>query len=90
MKAQEEKLENNGYDLDDCDILLIDDEAYKDALVGVTSDMRAVYDEDIMVQEFAKYNNCSEEDALDFIEYNVIRSLPYYYDRAPIIFNRLE
>ena len=26
-----------------------------------------------------------EIDAIEFIEYNTIRSLPYLYDRAPIV-----
>lgn len=43
-----------------------------------------------MVEEFAEYNKCTTEEALDYIEYNVIRALPYYYDRAPIVFRRLE
>lgn len=90
MKRQEEKLENNGYDLEECDILLIDDDCYCDSLVGITDDNRAVYDEDMMLEEFAEYNKCTMEEALDYIEYNVIRALPYYYDRAPIVFRRLE
>ena len=90
MKAQEEKLENNGYNLEEYDILLIDDECYNDSLVGVTNDERAVYDEDIMVEEFSKRYNCSPENALEYIEYNVIRALPYYKGKAPVIFRRLE
>lgn len=60
MKRQEEKLENNGYDIEDSDILLIDDDAYCDSLVGVTDDSRAVYDKDTMIVEFAKHHDCSE------------------------------
>jgi len=89
LKRQESKLEDNGYVLEDEDILLIDDDAYCDSLVGVTDDRRAVYDKDTMVEEFAKYHNCSEEEALEFIDFNVIRALPYYYEKAPIVFNRL-
>ena len=89
MKRQEEKLADNGYDLEESDILLIDDECYCDALVGITDDDRAVYDEDLMVEEFSKFHKCTPEEALEFIEYNVIRALPYYYEKAPIIFDRL-
>lgn len=89
MKRQEEKLENNGYDLEGSDILLIDDDCYCDSLVGVTDDSRAVYDKDMMVEEYAKHYHCLLEEALEFIDYNVIRALPYYYEKAPIIFNKL-
>ena len=90
MKRQEEKLIDNGYDLEEASILLIDDDAYCDSLVGITDDYRAVYDMDLMVEEYAKHYECPPEEALEFIEYNVIRALPYYYEKAPIIFNRLE
>ena len=90
MKRQEEKLENNGYVLEDEDILLVDDDAYYDSLVGVTDEGRAVYDKDVMVEEYSKHYSCSPEEALEYIDYNIIRALPYYYERAPIIFNRLE
>ena len=88
MKRQEQKLEDNGYVLEDDDILLIDDDAYCDSLVGVTDNGIAVYDKDIMVEEFAKHYNCSTEQALDYIEFNVVRALPYY-ENAPILFNKL-
>ena len=30
-------------------------------------------------------DNITEEEAIDFIDYNTIRSLPYYGENAPII-----
>ena len=89
MKRQEEKLEENGYDLEDADILLIDDDAYCKSLVGITDDNRAVYDKDMMVEEYSQHYQCSPEEALEYIEYNVVRALPYYYDKAPILYNTL-
>lgn len=89
MATQTDKLEENGYDLESYDILLIDDDAYYDSLVGVTDDSRAVYDMDIMVEEYSKHYNCTPEEALEYIEYNIIRALPYYHNSAPVIFNRL-
>ena len=89
MKQQEQKLEDNGYNLEDEDILLIDDEAYNESLVGVTDDGQAVYDKDLMVEEFSKHHGCSQEDALEYIDYNIVRALPYFGEKAPILFNRL-
>ena len=89
MKRQEQKLEDNGYVLEDEDILLIDDDAYCDSLVGITDEGRAVYDKDKMAEEYAAAYKCSYEEAMEYIEYNVVRALPYYYERAPILFNRL-
>ena len=38
-----------------------------------------------MIAEFMETNNVTEEEAIDFIDYNTIRSLPYYGDNTPIV-----
>ena len=53
MRTQKEKLEENGV-MDDDIIIIDDDEAFCDALVGVSDDMRAVYDEELMVKGICK------------------------------------
>lgn len=50
-------MENNGY-IDE-EIMIIDDDAYCESLIGVSSDMRAVYDRCIMIDEFAKHHECT-------------------------------
>lgn len=37
-----------------------------------------------------KETNLSEEEAIDWVNYNTIRALPYMGDRAPIIMYSLE
>ena len=81
-------MENNGY-IDE-EIMIIDDDAYCESLIGVSSDMRAVYDRCIMIDEFAKHHECREDEAMEFIDFNVLRALPYYGNKAPIVFDRLE
>ena len=44
---------------------------------GVTHDDRTVYDFDKMVECLMNQDNMSEEEAIEFIEYNTIRALPY-------------
>ncbi len=48
-----------------------------------------MYDYDKMVEYLVETDNMSEEDAMEFIDYNTIRSLPYYQG-APIVFRSLE
>ena len=56
------------------------------SIVGLTEDKRIIYDYDLMVQEFAKDSNVSWAEAIEFIEYNTIRSLPYIKEQVrPII-----
>lgn len=54
---------------------------------------RFVYDYDLLVQAFADDFKDSEDpytDAVEWVDYNVVRSLPYYGDRAPVILYKNE
>lgn len=84
----ESMLEANGYDPGE--IILLKDESYDSALIGVTTDGRAVYSYRKMVDWYMEKNDCNEEDAMEWIDYNTIRSLPYAGEMAPIIVNEFE
>lgn len=63
--------------------------SYDTALIGVTDDNRAVYDFDLMVGWLVETQDFTQEDAIEWIEYNTIRALPYMGSDAPIIMYRL-
>ena len=63
---------------------------YDDAVIGVTEDGRVVYDFDKMVECLQRDDGMTEEEAIEFIEYNTIRALPYAGATAPIIVYRLN
>ena len=71
------------------EVLLFEDPCYDSAFVGISDDDRAVYDYDLMVEYLVEHDGMSPEDAVDFIEYNTIRALPYYANH-PIVFRRFE
>lgn len=75
-----EYLESIGYE----DVIVFDDYGIK-TLIGVDSENRAVYDYDKMVEWMMDVGDCDYEDAVNCIEYNTIRSLPYIGDKAPIV-----
>lgn len=82
-----EKLVENGYE----DVIIFSDDSYDDALIGVSSDGRAIYDFDLMVQWLMEQDNMDYTEAVEWIEYNTIRSLPYVGDAAPIVmYNLIE
>ena len=81
-----ERLEERGYE----DVVIFENYSYDDALIGVTEDNRAVYDFDKMVEWLCNKEGFSPEDAIEWIEYNTIRALPYAGEDAPIIMYRLE
>ena len=77
---------DNGYE----DVVIFENESYDSALIGVTEDNRAVYSYEKMVEWYMEKNQCSEEDAIEWIDYNTIRALPYIGERAPIVMYELN
>lgn len=75
--------------IEDCSIEeavnLLENHTYDKSIVGITEDGRLIYDFNKMVAEFARDEKCSEEEAIEWLEYNTLRAVPYLGDRAPII-----
>ena len=80
-----ERVLDAGYE----DILLLEDYSYDDALIGVTEDDRAVYDYEKMVAWLVETAGLEEMEAIEWIDYNTIRALPYFGDKAPLILHPL-
>lgn len=77
----EERLLDAGYD----GIKYLTNYSYDDALIGVTDDGRAVYNYELMIEWLMNEEGWTDEEAVDFIEYNTIRAIPYFGEGAPII-----
>ena len=60
-------------------------DGYNNALIGTTHDGRLVYDYNKLVESIVRNDGMSELEAVEYIEYNIIRSLPYLGNEAPII-----
>lgn len=70
------------------DVIVFENPDYDGCILGISIDNRAIYSLEKMVAWYCKNNGCSFEEALEFIEYNTIRALPYQQN-APIILNDL-
>ena len=81
----EKKLLENGYE----GVKFLTNYSYDTALIGVTTDDRAVYDFDLMVQWLMDEEGFTEEEAFEWIEYNTNRALPYMGADGPIVMYRL-
>ena len=77
----EEKLLNAGYE----NVKYLVDYSYDDALIGVSEDGRAVYDFEKMVDWLIENVGLSDNEAVEWIEFNTIRAIPYFGEGAPII-----
>jgi len=70
--------------------LVFDNASYDNSIVGVTTDNRVVYDYNKMIVELMEDEGWSYDDAVDWIEFNTIGSLPYAGEKAPIIMYGIE
>lgn len=67
------------------DTIVFDNPNFDNSIIGVTTDGKAVYDYDKMVAELMEDDDISEQEAIDFIDYNTIRAIPYAGEMAPVI-----
>lgn len=63
---------------------------YDEAIVGVTDEGQVIYNYDKMVHCLRAFHGMTDEEAVDFIDYNTIRAIPYAGEHAPIIMYPLE
>lgn len=84
MAMTYEEIENYAEE-NNLQIMLFDNPRFDGSIIGLTHDDRAIYDLEDMIGSLIKEDGCSYIDALEFIEYNTIRALPYMGERAPII-----
>lgn len=71
-------------------IIVLEGDEFADGAVGLTEDNRLVYSYEKLVESLAKEYG-TETDAIEWLEYNTIRSLPYMtsYGNVPIIMHEL-
>ena len=55
------------------------------AVIGLTDDGRLIYDYEKMIEDLSKQDGIDEEGAMEFIDYNTIRTIPYMGSSSPII-----
>jgi hypothetical protein len=70
--------------------ILCTNPSYDKSIVGITDNGRIIYSYERMVKEFAEDNECTETEAMEFIDYNTVRALPYAGENAPIIMYNVE
>lgn len=83
-KAIAKYCEENGLEGEDCP-LIFDNHAYDASVIGISHEGRVIYDYNLMVKEFMEDEQCSEEEAIEWLEYNTMRSLGYGGGLQPII-----
>lgn len=72
------------------DAVVFDNPDFDPAIIGYTEEGRVVYDYWKMVAHLMETDGMSEMDAVEFIDYNTMRALPYAGKMAPIVMYPIE
>ena len=65
--------------------IIFENPDYDSAIIGITENNQVVYYYEKMIEHLMQEDDMDYEEAVDFISYNTIRSLPYAGEGAPII-----
>ena len=72
------------------DTVVLESPDYLSAIVGISEEGRLVYSYNKMVEHLMTAENMDAEEAMEFIDYNTIRALPYAGEMAPIVLYDIE
>lgn len=70
------------------DVIVFSNPDYASAFIGISEDNRAIYDYN-MIEFLMREYNITDMEAIEFIDFNTIRALPYIGEGAPIIMHNL-
>ena len=85
MEEIREQLVEMGFE----DTVLFENPDYASAIIGYDAvSGRLIYSYDLMIEHLMTVDDMSEEEAIEFIEYNTVRALPYMGEKSPIIWTK--
>ena len=67
------------------DAIVFENPDFLDAVVGTDERGRVVYDYGLMLECLMLEDGMEYDDAIEFVDYNTIRALPYMGEMAPVI-----
>ena len=56
--------------------------SYDSAIIGATKEGSVLYDYDLMIQWLQETEDFSYDDAVEWIEYNTLRAIPYFQSKG--------
>ena len=76
-----EYLEAQGHE----ETVFFENPSFVKAITGITDSEQLIYDYNLMILAAMEEENWSEEEAIEWIDYNTIRSIPYIGQYHPIV-----
>lgn len=85
-----QKLEDAGFILDSEEVdKAVTIDGFDDAVIGVSDDYSLVYDYDKMVLCLMLHEDMDEDEAIEYLDYNVLKTYKLYGENHPVIFYRV-
>lgn len=85
LKSLKDTLVSSGYE----DSIVFENPDYASAVIGISHDGRVIYSFEKMIEHLVETDGMDEDEAIEFIDYNTVRSIPYAGEGAPIIMYEL-
>lgn len=78
-----ETLVERGYE----DTIIFENPSYESAVIGISENGQVCYSYEKMIEHLMKEDSMEYDEAMEFIDYNTIRALPYCNpaDKRPIV-----
>ena len=77
LRTPEEILEDNGYDIETLQeekTILYRNPDFSTAIIGISDSYHVVYDYNKMIEHLMTYEGWSEEESIEWIDYNTLRA----------------
>lgn len=58
-------------------IIVLEGDEFADGAIGLTDDYHLVYDYNKLVKSLSEHNKWSEEEAIEWLDYNTLRAISY-------------
>ena len=76
-----EYLEAQGHE----DTIFFENPSFVKAITGITDSEQLIYDYDLMIEAAMEEEGWTAEEAIEWIDYNTLRSIPYMGQHHPIV-----
>lgn len=67
------------------DLVFFTEYNYDSAIIGISHDDRVIYSYNKMIDFLVKTEKWTDEEAIEWIDYNTLRAIPYGGANAPIV-----
>lgn len=65
--------------------VVLEPEYFDNAIIGITEEGQLIYSYEKLIEAYMNGENCEYEDAIEWIDYNTLRAIPYMGEKKPVV-----